>query len=56
MDMNNCCVVDAKSLKVYHPGSQKEVQKEIPKRVISDSEKLDAILSMMYTVMKEQNK
>ncbi len=56
MDINNCCVMDAGNLKIYHPGCQpqKKVEKDTFKRKISTDEKLDALLSMMYSIMKDK--
>ena len=56
MDIHNCCITDVKKMKVYHVGCapQKEIKKEIPKREVSDSEKLDAILSMVWQMRENK--
>ncbi len=60
MDQHNCCVMDVKRFKMYHPGCEPRKRTLVPdppkevKKVSSD-EKLDALLSMVYSMMKERN-
>lgn len=56
MDQLNCCVMDVENMKMYHPGcepTKRVIVPDPPKKVSSD-EKLDAIMSMVYALMKDK--
>lgn len=56
MDWDNCCVADARTLKMYHPGCQPKPPKK-PKptlkdiKALDDKAKMDFILESVWKLM-----